>query len=96
MRHFRRRYLVLLPLPMATLGLCVQATGSEFATVSHPRASNRITSLENPANPAESLPSVAATAQPKLHMTPTTDREPILFRRHRAPCRRFLDTELRT
>jgi hypothetical protein len=79
MRHFRRRYLVLLPSPISELGGGVQAAGRELATVRHPSALDRITSLQSAANLAESLPSVAATAQPKLHATATTDCEPILF-----------------
>lgn len=93
MRHFLTRELA--PLPIAVPGLPhrLQAPSARLHPVRGAGATNRLTPPRRTTPVAQALPAIATTADAKLNSTPLADGEPVLGRRQRAPCRRFLDME---
>jgi hypothetical protein len=94
MRHFRcREFAPSLAVPR--LPNRVQAPRAQFRPVTRRCPPNRVAPLLARAVRAESPAQVAARAEPKLHAATSAGDKPKKFRRQKAPCRRFLDMELR-
>jgi hypothetical protein len=94
MRHFLCAELVPLAIAIAGLPCGMEALGPARAPVGCARSTHRLATLQRPARQAVALPTVTPIAESKLDPTPPARDEPKLFRRHQAPCRRFLDIEL--
>jgi hypothetical protein len=94
MRHFRsREFAPAFAVPR--LPYRVQPPSTELRLVTRPRSSNRVAPLLAGAVHAEPPAAITAPAESKLDAAPPAGEKPKKFRRQEAPCRRFLDMELR-
>lgn len=96
MRHFLIGEFGPEPVSVPRLARSLEAPRTSLRAVRGTRSPQGVPPLEQPALSAEPLPAVAARAKPQLQSTPLALGKPVLFRRHEAPCRRFLDMALRT
>jgi len=94
MRHFRSREFAP-SLAVPCLPNRVQPPSTELRLVTRPCAPNRVAPLLAGAVRAEPPAAITARAESKLDAAPPAGDKPKKFRRQEAPCRRFLDMELR-
>jgi hypothetical protein len=94
MRHFLLSELGQNAIAVPGLPHRLESSSPRFHPVCRSGATERLTSPHRPARVAQTLATIATTAETKLISALLAARETVLGRRQRAPCRRFLDMEL--